>query len=618
MTRLRQAIGSREWDSGRQPMLADQDSTGPSVQAADAELQEPRLRRGAGFPLWLACLLLVVTALSLVAAVIITSRGTASINRLATLRLDAEVLLTELKDIETGQRGFLVTGKPQFLEPYNDARPRIASMMDHLVEEAVIDPALSLATLRRLTRQKLDLTDVTIVMAREGRLEQARTAVGEGEGKRVMDAIRAEIQQLSADIDQRRGTAETRTRGNAVLAAIVALTGAVLASLLVATTALLQRRQSADRLRLSEESRARALDAAGLGAWELMLASDRLVADVTMRRLFDLPAAAALSVQDLIAAVQDSDRGSAADALRGAGEQERFTWEGWVGAAATSAKLIRLQAALYHDQHGRPTVLRGVAQDVTVQRATEQRMQAMQAELLHATRVSTVGETASATAHELSQPLSAAATLFTACDMTIRSGQLYDREELLNGMSRGLNAIGSAADIVRNLRRFLRKEMFTRERLDVDATIRQAVQVGAVGFERRGGGRITWDLTPSLPPIEGDRIQVQQVLVNLVRNAVEAMAGQPGAELRIGARLHAGSVQVSVGDNGPGLPPELRDAPFRPFVTTKPSGLGLGLCVCKKIVDAHNGRIDIASMPGGTTVTVEFPVAQEEFHAAVA
>jgi two-component system, LuxR family, sensor kinase FixL len=111
---------------------------------------------------------------------------------------------------------------------------------------------------------------------------------------------------------------------------------------------------------------------------------------------------------------------------------------------------------------------------------------------------------------------------------------------------------------------------------------------------------------------------VQQVLVNLVRNAVEAMAGQPAGQLKIAAHRGEGGVLVSVGDTGPGLPPEMRDTPFQPFRTTKQLGLGLGLCICKQIIDAHDGTIDIASVPGGTTVTVAFPLVREEPYASVA
>ena len=192
----------------------------------------------------------------------------------------------------------------------------------------------------------------------------------------------------------------------------------------------------------------------------------------------------------------------------------------------------------------------------------------------------------------------------------IRSGQpYYDREELLAGLSRGLNAISRASDIVRNLRRFLRKEALNRERLDLNAAVREAVEIGAVGFERRGGGRIIWDLVSGLPPIEGDRTQVQQVVVNLVRNAVEAMAGQTNQTLTISTRRRGDGVRLSIADTGPGLPPMVREAPFQPFVTTKAGGMGLGLSICREIVEAHHGHLTAAPNPkGGTMFRLTLPM----------
>ncbi|WP_275112953.1 sensor histidine kinase [Rhodopila globiformis] len=118
--------------------------------------------------------------------------------------------------------------------------------------------------------------------------------------------------------------------------------------------------------------------------------------------------------------------------------------------------------------------------------------------------------------------------------------------------------------------------------------------------------------------MEGDRTQIQQVVVNLVRNAVEAMAGQPDRTLRIATRRHAEGVRLCIADTGPGLPPVVQQAPFQAFVTTKQTGLGLGLSVSRKIVEAHRGAIGFASAPDGTTFHVDLPAAQEEDRAAVA
>lgn len=415
----------------------------PPAPAAGEQRTEPRLRRHASLPLWLACLLLALTALGLVSAAVVTSRGLAVVGRLAATRLDLERLLSELKDVETGQRGFLATGNPSFLELYDDAPPRIAARLDRVVAElAKAHPAVPTETIVRLTREKLAFTGATVDMARGGHLEVARAAVAEGEGKRVMDAIRAEARRFGTIIDSRRAEVERQTRLHAIRATAASLLGAVLASFLVGVMAFLQRRQSAEWLRLSEQSRALALDAAGLGTWEWDVRNGRLTTCRFVRRLFEFPPDVALRASDLLDSISDKDQKSAGEALRNAVRQDGCDWQGWVGRGAAPARLVHVQAGLYRDHAGQPTVLRGVAQDITARHAAEERMRGTQMELLHATRVSAVGETASATAHELSQPLSAAATFLHACEQMLRSGQEYDRDDLLAGLSRGLDAVG--------------------------------------------------------------------------------------------------------------------------------------------------------------------------------
>lgn len=589
------------------------------VAPGAATLREPRVHHPISRRLWLASFLLALTTAGLVTAVLVTSRGAASIDRLATVRLDTDTLLTELKDVETGQRGFLLTGDPLFLQPYEEARPRIPALLDRLLAGAgAADPGLPLAALRQNVERKLERTDATIAMARQGQLEETRSAVARGQGKRVMDAIRAQLQQVAASVDRRRAKIGRQTGGLAVLAAAVSLATAALASLLLGWTAWQQRQRSAEHLRLSEENRALALDAAGLGTWEWDARTDCLKACATTRRLLGLSGDPAPGFSDLVGPLDGPDRVSAEDALREASRNDAWEWEGWVGQASADPRRLLLRAGLYRDRDGRPTVLRGVVQDLTARHFAEQRLRDAQLELLHVTRVTTIGEAASATAHELAQPLSAAATIFKSCDMVLRSGRPHDREHLLAGMASGLNALGRASDIVRNFSRFLRKQALRRERFQLNPALREAVEIGAVDFERRGGGHIRWHLAAELPPIEGDRTQVQQVAVNLVRNAVEAMAGMPARDLTVATERRGDHVRMTVGDTGPGLADAARTALFRPFTTTKPAGLGLGLSICKTIVDAHGGTIEAISTPDGTTFAVEFPAAEDARRAGAA
>ena len=216
----------------------------------------------------------------------------------------------------------------------------------------------------------------------------------------------------------------------------------------------------------------------------------------------------------------------------------------------------------------------------------------------------------------LAQPLSGAVAFLHGCDLMVRSGDDYGKQDLLEGLHRGIDALGRASAILHNLRGFLHKDVARQRRLDINAAVRNAVQIGAAGFERQGKGRITLDLAPALPQVIADGKQIEQAIANLVRNAVEAM-GQGGVavrELRIATALVEGGIEVLVADTGPGLPPEIAQAPFRFFATTKPNGLGLGLSISHSIIESHGGVLRFETNAGGTRFRIVLPAEPEPDH----
>ncbi|HWJ18255.1 MAG TPA: ATP-binding protein, partial [Geobacterales bacterium] len=213
----------------------------------------------------------------------------------------------------------------------------------------------------------------------------------------------------------------------------------------------------------------------------------------------------------------------------------------------------------------------------------------------------------------LAQPLSGAVAFFHGCDLMVRSGDNYSKQGLLEGLRRGLEALGRASAIVHNLRGFLRKDIAKQRKLDINAAVRNAVQIGAAGFERQGKGRIICDLAPALPQLIADGAQIQQAIANLIRNAIEAMAqgGVAVRELRVATALVEGGIEVLVADTGPGLPPEIAQAPFRFFATTKPNGLGLGLSICHSIIESHGGALHFETDAEGTRFRILLPAEPE-------
>ncbi len=245
------------------------------------------------------------------------------------------------------------------------------------------------------------------------------------------------------------------------------------------------------------------------------------------------------------------------------------------------------------DETGRAQGAVVVFRDISERLRAEEDARQHQADLAHMARLSTMGEMASGIAHELNQPLAAIVTNSQACVRMLESG-LTDTDRLEDVLERIAGQADRAANIIRQLRRFVRKEEPERTRIDISRLIDGVV----VLFEpeaRKAGVELRLKLAEDLPRVPAQHIQIEQVILNLCRNAIEAMAdlapGLPRLLTVATAREGSGEVSVSVQDTGPGLLPEVRDRLFDPFVTTKSKGMGLGLSISLGIIEAHRGRL---------------------------
>jgi len=243
----------------------------------------------------------------------------------------------------------------------------------------------------------------------------------------------------------------------------------------------------------------------------------------------------------------------------------------------------------------------GFIRDLTDQQLTETRLKELQSEVTHMSRYTALGEMASTLAHEINQPLTAISNYLKG------SQRLLDRIEAEQApMLR--DALGKAADqalraghIIRRLREFVSRGDSDRRIENLAKLIEDASTLALVGV-RENGIAVTFRLDPEADFVMADRIQIQQVLVNLIRNAMEVMIETPHDRRLEIATVAGDHVEVSVSDTGPGLAPEVARHLFQPFVTTKRQGMGLGLSICRTIVEAHGGKIWVEDRPGGGTV----------------
>ena len=237
--------------------------------------------------------------------------------------------------------------------------------------------------------------------------------------------------------------------------------------------------------------------------------------------------------------------------------------------------------------------------DVTEHKRAEEQMRQLQFEVMQIFRASVMGAMAMVLAHELNQPLSAISNYASAARRRLTSRNVAENEDTLRALDDIESASHRAAEIIRLVREMIGKNRPLDQRVDLGIAIQQAVALGLIDAPKKG---ITHKvrLSPGLV-VSGDHVQVQQVLLNLLRNAVEAMQGCDRRELEISASRTGDEAEIRVGDTGAGLPGEFRDRLFEPFVTTKPEGLGVGLSICRGIVERHGGRIWAEDRAGGGT-----------------
>ncbi|MEQ8301619.1 MAG: PAS domain S-box protein [Hyphomonas sp.] len=239
--------------------------------------------------------------------------------------------------------------------------------------------------------------------------------------------------------------------------------------------------------------------------------------------------------------------------------------------------------------------------DLTEQRRAEMRMREMQSELVHFSRLSAVGTMASALAHELNQPLTAVANYLEAGRDILDSPEEDKRELLREALDEGARQAVRAGDIVRKLRGYVSRGEIDARSVELAPLLNDAAALARLST-RSNDIPVTLSVASNVGSVFADPIQVQQVVINLVRNAQEALLDTPNPKIRIIAeRGENGLVKVSICDNGAGLDDDVKKTLFKPFTTSKAGGMGLGLSICQTIVEAHGGSICADLAPDGGT-----------------
>jgi len=369
----------------------------------------------------------------------------------------------------------------------------------------------------------------------------------------------------------------------------------------------------AHELELSDKRLNLAADSADLGLWEWDLIRDDIWVSPTRRAQLGFPVSGKITLEDLISRWHVDDRDKVREALRAAVENGKGYNEEFRRVLADgSVRWIASRGRVHVNEQGKPIRLLGISMDITAQKQAELEAARQRHDLAHLSRVTALEELSSSLAHELTHPLTAilsnaqAAQRFLAADDI----DLNEVREILDDI---VAQDQRASEVIDHLRLLFKKGEPAQHCDDVDLNevVHDVLKLMYIDLINRNV-TVDTDLAQDLPPIAGDRIQLQQVLLNLVLNACEAFNGSDTSERRllIASKRENSAVQLCVTDHGRGIPQEKLEQVFERFFTTKKEGMGLGLSICRTIVKAHRGKIWVTNNANsGATFHFRLPIA---------
>jgi signal transduction histidine kinase len=396
--------------------------------------------------------------------------------------------------------------------------------------------------------------------------------------------------------------------GHLVMAAVLAFA----AQTLIIAFILLQMRKRKDaerKLKESEDRMAFAAASTNVGLWRMELASGRLWATDHCRSMFGILPDAPLTWDEFCRAIHHEDRQAFGEWLQLAVPSGLPRGEFRVELQGRDVRWFVGRGRTVSDDQGRPQQISGIFADVTARKSAEAEAELQQEEIAHLMRVAALGELSGGIAHELSQPLAAILANAQAAQ-SILAHETHDRETITQILEDIVEEDRRAGQVVHRLRRLLKKGEHQSALLSLNDLIQSTLALMHSELVNRKI-KVDIDLKPELPLVSGDSIQLQQVLLNLMMNAMEAMSSTAATVRRLSIATRwstEGYVEVLVMDRGRGIAPEEQRRLFQPFFTTKERGLGLGLSICSTIVTSHGGRLSLANAKeGGATATVSLP-----------
>lgn len=392
-------------------------------------------------------------------------------------------------------------------------------------------------------------------------------------------------------------------------AAVVILQSTIVAGLLFQRR---RRRQAERSLRDSEDRMTFAAVSASIGLWQFNRITEELWAAEPCRAILGFEKETPITLETFLAAIHPDDRHNVVDTFRESKGEQAAAVDIRNVRPNGELRWVRVRARAHVDGQGTPNQLSGMFMDVTEQKAAESKAELQRQEVAHLTRVTVLGELSGAIAHEVNQPLTAILSNAQAA-LYLLAPETPNFAEIRGALEDIVQEDNRAGEIIQRLRGLLKKGESKFESVDLNQLVNATTTLLRHELIARRVP-VETELAASLPPVLGDSIQLQQVLLNLIMNAMDAMASTPDAQRRIKILTRvtsAGTVEVCLRDRGPGIAPADSKRVFVPFYTTKDHGLGLGLSICSTIIEKHGGKIDLRNdEAGGALAKFSLPGAQ--------
>jgi len=375
----------------------------------------------------------------------------------------------------------------------------------------------------------------------------------------------------------------------------------------------LQATQLLEDLCQKEEWLDLAADSAGVGRWLWDFKTGLIWATKKARQLYGFSADEEIPFDKFLSRLHPDDRERITQAARRSQrEGADFRYDYRIVLPEGKLRWIRVLAKAFIKPSGVPERMTGVSIDITKRKHIEMELQQKRAELNHVTRVSTMGQLASTLAHELNQPLGAILRNAEAAELFLQDPS-PDLDELRAILADIRKDDQRAGEVIDRMRAMMKQRQAERCRLDLRLLTEEVITLVQSDADKRHV-KLALNIDPILPLVFGDQVQLQQVLINLILNALDAMTDNPPESrlVTVSVQTVGARVEVAVGDNGHGIAEEQIQHVFEPFFSSKPNGLGMGLAISRGIIEAHGGRLWASNhATGGAIFTFTLPASMK-------